>query len=232
MYLDEVADMPLATQSKLLRVLVDQGFSRLGGVDTVKVDFRVISSTSQNLSHAIEKREFREELFHRLNVVPVEVPSLSERSEDIPLIASHFLKLFHELHGHPIRELSADAAGLLQTMPWPGNIRQLANVIERILILSDGTGPIEVTDIPDETKTQTNDPEAGTISPSLASLPLREAREAFERDYLMAQIKRFSGNISKTANFVGMERSALHRKLKSLGVVNSGKSSGVTTKAG
>lgn len=231
-YLDEVADMPLATQSKLLRVLVDQGFSRLGGVDTVKVDFRVISSTSQNLSHAIEKREFREELFHRLNVVPVEVPSLSERSEDIPLIAGHFLKLFHELHGHPIRELSADAAGLLQTMPWPGNIRQLANVIERILILSDGTGPIEVTDIPDETKTQTNDPEAGTISPSLASLPLREAREAFERDYLMAQIKRFSGNISKTANFVGMERSALHRKLKSLGVVNSGKSSGVTTKAG
>ncbi len=231
-YLDEVADMPLATQSKLLRVLVDQGFSRLGGVDTVKVDFRVISSTSQNLSHAIEKREFREELFHRLNVVPVEVPSLSERSEDIPLIAGHFLKFFHELHGQPIRELSADAAGLLQTMPWPGNIRQLANVIERILILSDGTGAIEVTDIPDETKTQTNDPEAGTISPSLASLPLREAREAFERDYLMAQIKRFSGNISKTANFVGMERSALHRKLKSLGVVNSGKSSGVTTKAG
>ena len=116
-------------------------------------------------------------------------------------------------------------------MPWPGNIRQLANVIERILILSDGTGPIEVTDIPDETKTQTNDPEAGTISPSLASLPLREAREAFERHYLMAQIKRFSGNISKTANFVGMERSALHRKLKSLGVVNSGKSSGANTKA-
>ena len=230
-YLDEVADMPLATQSKLLRVLVDQGLSLLGGGYTVKVDFRVISSTSQDLSHAIEKREFREELFHRLNVVPVEVPSLSERSEDIPLIADHFLKFFHEQHGHPLRGLSADAGGLLQTMPWPGNIRQLANVIERILILSDGTGPIEVTDIPDETKTQINDPEAGTISPSLASLPLREAREAFERDYLMAQIKRFSGNISKTANFVGMERSALHRKLKSLGVVNSGKSSGANTKA-
>ena len=230
-YLDEVADMPLATQSKLLRVLVDQGLSLLGGGYTVKVDFRVISSTSLDLSHAIEKREFREELFRRLNVVPVEVPSLSERSEDIPLIADHFLKFFHEQHGHPLRGLSADAGGLLQTMPWPGNIRQLANVIERILILSDGTGPIEVTDIPDETKTQINDPEAGTISPSLASLPLREAREAFERDYLMAQIKRFSGNISKTANFVGMERSALHRKLKSLGVVNSGKSSGANTKA-
>ena len=224
-YLEEVADMPLTTQSKLLRVLVEKGFTRIGGDDAVKVDFRVISSTSRNLEQAIEQRSFREELFHRLNVVPVLVPSLAERSEDIPVIAEHFLRFFHETHGHPLRDLTNDAAGLLQTMAWPGNIRQLANVIERILILSDGTGPIATDQIPVENKKESENQETDAISPSLASLPLREAREAFEREYLMIQIKRFSGNISKTANFVGMERSALHRKLKSLGVVNSGKPS-------
>ncbi len=224
-FLDEVADIPLATQSKLLRVLVDQGFKRIGGVEMVKVDFRVISSTSRNLEQAIEQRTFREELFHRLNVVPVAVPSLAERSEDIPIIAEHFLRFFHESHGHPLRNLTGDAAGLLQTMAWPGNIRQLSNVMERILILSDETGPIITEQIPVEHNEQVNNQETGAINPSLASLPLREAREAFEREYLITQIKRFSGNISKTANFVGMERSALHRKLKSLGIANSGKSS-------
>ena len=231
-YLDEVADMPLTTQSKLLRVLVDQSFSRMGGVDMVKTDFRVISSTSQNLEQAIEERAFKDELFHRLNVVPVIVPSLAERSEDIPVIAQHFLQFFHETQGHPLRDLTYDAAGLLQTMAWPGNIRQLANVMERILILSDETGPIAVDQIPVENKEKPDSQETAAISPSLASLPLREAREAFEREYLMTQIKRFSGNISKTANFVGMERSALHRKLKSLGVVNSGKSSNASSHGG
>ena len=231
-YLEEVGDMPLTTQSKLLRVLVEKGFTRVGGENIVKVDFRVISSTSRNLEQAIEKRSFREELFHRLNVVPVLVPSLAERSEDIPVIAEHFLRYFHETQGHPLRDLTIDAAGLLQTMAWPGNIRQLANVMERILILSDGTGPIATDQIPSENKKESESQETGAINPSLASLPLREAREAFEREYLMTQIKRFSGNISKTANFVGMERSALHRKLKSLGVANSGKPSNDSSNGG
>ncbi len=230
-YLDEVADIPLTTQSKLLRVLVNQGFSRMGGVDMVKVDFRVISSTSKHLEKSIERGVFREELFHRLNVVPVVVPSLAQRSEDIPVLAQHFLRFFHETQGHPLRDLTDDAAGLLQTMSWPGNIRQLANVMERILILTGGTGPIATDQIPVENNEQSDNQETSTISPSLASLPLREAREAFEREYLMNQIKRFSGNISKTANFVGMERSALHRKLKSLGVVNSGKSANTSSSA-
>ena len=231
-YLEDVVEMPLTTQSKLLRVLVEKGFTRIGGDDMVKVDFRVISSTSRNLEQAIEQRVFREELFHRLNVVPVLVPSLAERSEDIPVIAEHFLRFFHETQGHPLRDLTNDAASLLQTMAWPGNIRQLANVMERILILSDGTGPIATEQIPIENKKESENQETGDISPSLASLPLREAREAFEREYLITQIKRFSGNISKTANFVGMERSALHRKLKSLGVVNSGKPSNAFSNGG
>ena len=228
-YLEDVVEMPLTTQSKLLRVLVEKGFTRIGGDDMVKVDFRVISSTSRNLEQAIEQRVFREELFHRLNVVPVLVPSLAERSEDIPVIAEHFLRFFHETQGHPLRDLTNDAASLLQTMAWPGNIRQLANVMERILILSNGTGPIATDQIPIENKKVSKNQGADTISPSLARLPLREAREAFEREYLMTQIKRFSGNISKTATFVGMERSALHRKLKSLGVSNYGKLSNASS---
>ena len=222
-YFDEVADMPSVTQSKILRVLVDQRFTRLGGVDSLKVDFRVISSTSQDLHSAIKQRLFREELFHRLNVVPISVPSLEDRSEDIPVIAQYFLKFFHNTQGHALRELDEEAASLLQTMAWPGNIRQLGNIIERILILSDSTGPIKAVDIPKDSPETSNGPKTNVINPSLAMLPLRQAREAFEREYLMTQIRRFSGNISKTANFVGMERSALHRKLKSLGVVNSGK---------
>ena len=231
-YLEEVADMPLTTQSKLLRVLVEKGLTRQGGDNMVKVDFRVISSTTRSLEQAIKQREFREELFHRLNVVPVLVPSLAERSEDIPIIAKHFLRFFHETQGHPLRDLADDAAGLLQTMAWPGNIRQLANVMERILILSNGTGPIATDQIPNENKKVSKNQGADTISPSLARLPLREAREAFEREYLMTQIKRFSGNISKTATFVGMERSALHRKLKSLGVSNYGKLPNASSKGG
>ena len=223
-YFDEVADMPLVTQSKILRVLVDQKFQRVGGNDQIKVDLRVLSSTSCDLEVEIVERRFREELFHRLNVVPVEVPTLEERREDIPELVEHFVEHFNQTQGLNIRKLSDDAAALLQTLPWPGNIRQLKNVIERILILSDGTGPISADEIPTDTQKSAGANDEGGMSANWATLPLREAREAFEREYLITQINRFGGNISKTANFVGMERSALHRKLKSLGVVSGNKS--------
>ena len=223
-YFDEVADMPLVTQSKILRVLVDQKFQRVGGNDQIKVDLRVLSSTSCDLEVEIAERRFREELYHRLNVVPVEVPTLEERREDIPKLVEHFVEHFNQTQGLNMRKLSDDAAALLQTLPWPGNIRQLKNVIERILILSDGTGPISADEIPTDTQKSAGANDGGGMSANWATLPLREAREAFEREYRIAQINRFGGNISKTANFVGMERSALHRKLKSLGVVSGNKS--------
>ena len=223
-YFDEVADMPLVTQSKILRVLVDQTFQRVGGNDQIKVDLRVLSSTSCDLEVEIAERRFREELFHRLNVVPVEVPTLEERREDIPELVEHFVEHFNQTQGLNVRKLSDDAAALLQTLPWPGNIRQLKNVIERILILSDGTGPISADEIPTDTQKSAGANDGAGTSANWATLPLREAREAFEREYLITQINRFGGNISKTANFVGMERSALHRKLKSLGVVSGNKS--------
>ena len=223
-YFDEVADMPLVTQSKILRVLVDQKFQRVGGNDQIKVDLRVLSSTSCDLEVEIAERRFREELYHRLNVVPVEVPTLEERREDIPELVEHFVEHFNQTQGLNMRKLSNDAATLLQTLPWPGNIRQLKNVIERILILSDGTGPISADEIPTDKQKLAGANDGGSMSANWATLPLREAREAFEREYLITQINRFGGNISKTANFVGMERSALHRKLKSLGVVSGNKS--------
>jgi two-component system nitrogen regulation response regulator NtrX len=216
-YFDEVADMPLGTQSKLLRVLVESQFTRVGGVDKVRVDTRVISSTTRNLEAEIAAGRFRQELFHRLNVVPIAVPSLEERREDIPELARHFIRQFNQTQGLPLRELSDEAAAMLQTMPWPGNVRQLRNVIERVLILGDGTGPIAARELP----VAAPSPEAEgriVLTGALATLPLREARELFEREYLLTQINRFGGNISRTASFVGMERSALHRKLKSLGV--------------
>jgi two-component system nitrogen regulation response regulator NtrX len=222
-YFDEVADMPLGTQSKILRVLVDQQFTRVGGNDKVRVDLRVVSSTNKDLSAAIKAETFRQELFHRLNVVPIAVPALEERREDIPLLAEHFIAEMHKSQGLPQRELSDDAIALLQTMVWPGNVRQLKNLIERVLILGDGTGPIEARELPGEEDHSDEDGRV-VLSGALATLPLREAREAFEREYLLTQINRFGGNISRTANFVGMERSALHRKLKSLGVVTSAKS--------
>ena len=222
-YFDEVADMPLGTQSKILRVLVDQQFTRVGGNDKVRVDLRVISSTNKDLDDAIKAETFREELFHRLNVVPIAVPSLEERREDIPLLADHFIAECNSSQGLPQRALSEDAVALMQTMVWPGNVRQLKNLIERVLILGDGTGPIEARELPGEEDSGEEDGRV-VLSGALATLPLREAREAFEREYLLTQINRFGGNISRTANFVGMERSALHRKLKSLGVVTSAKS--------
>ena len=221
-YFDEVADMPLGTQTKILRVLVDQQFLRVGGSEKVRVDLRVISSTNRNLEVEIEAERFRQELFHRLNVVPISVPSLEDRREDIPLLAEYFIKECNTNQGLSLREMSGDASALMQTMVWPGNVRQLKNLIERVLILSDGSGPIEARELPGEEESS-NEEGRVVLSGALATLPLREAREAFEREYLLTQINRFGGNISRTANFVGMERSALHRKLKSLGVVTSAK---------
>lgn len=220
-YFDEVAEMPLGTQSKILRVLTEQQFTRVGGSDKVRVDLRVISSTTRNLTAEIAAGRFRQELYDRLNVVPIAVPSLSERREDVPLIASHFIEVFNRTQGLALRALSEEAVASLQTMDWPGNIRELRNVIERVLILGEGSGPIEARELPGNAA----QPDAGRIvlGGQLASLPLREARELFEREYLLTQINRFGGNISRTAAFVGMERSALHRKLKSLGVVTSAK---------
>ncbi|MEO3417345.1 sigma-54 dependent transcriptional regulator [Roseovarius sp. CAU 1744] len=221
-YFDEVADMPPGTQSKILRVLVDQTFMRVGGSDKIEVDLRVISSTNRDLEAEIAAERFRRELYHRLNVVPIAVPSLEERREDIPELAAHFIDMFNRTQGLPLRSLSTEAGALLQTMSWPGNVRQLRNVIERVLILGDDSDEIEVRELPGESESA---PEEGRVvlSGSVATLPLREAREAFEREYLLTQINRFGGNISRTAEFVGMERSALHRKLKSLGVVTSAK---------
>ncbi|MET4100719.1 two-component system nitrogen regulation response regulator NtrX [Roseovarius sp. MBR-78] len=218
LYLDEVADLPPGTQSKILRVLVDQTFARVGGADKIKVDLRVISSTSRDLEADIAEGRFRRELYHRLNVVPIRVPGLEERREDIPQLAEHFIEILHETQGLPRRALSEEAAALLQTMGWPGNVRQLRNVIERVLILGDGGDAIAASELPGEAAAPS---EGGRVivSGSVATMPLREAREAFEREYLVTQINRFGGNISRTAEFVGMERSALHRKLKSLGVV-------------
>ncbi|MEY1555420.1 sigma-54-dependent transcriptional regulator [Yoonia sp. R2331] len=221
-YFDEIADMPLGTQSKILRVLVDQTFNRVGGSDKVQVDLRVVSSTNRDLPTEIAAGTFREELYHRLNVVPIHVPSLEERREDIPLLAEHFIGMFNKSQGLPLRALAEDARALLQTMLWPGNVRQLKNVVERVLILGENTGDISAKELP---ASEEAGAEEGRIvlSGGLATLPLREARELFEREYLLTQINRFGGNISRTASFVGMERSALHRKLKSLGVATTNK---------
>ncbi|NPD15674.1 sigma-54-dependent Fis family transcriptional regulator [Xinfangfangia sp. D13-10-4-6] len=222
-YFDEVGDMPNGTQSKILRVLTEQQFTRAGGTDKVRVDLRVISSTSRDLPGEIRAGRFRQELFDRLNVVPIQVPSLADRRDDIPELARHFVEYFHRSQGLPQRVISQDAEAMLQTMSWPGNIRQLRNMIERVLILGDGAGEIEARELPGN-EGQGAQGDSMVLGGAVATLPLREARELFEREYLLTQINRFGGNISRTANFVGMERSALHRKLKSLGVVTSSKS--------
>jgi two-component system nitrogen regulation response regulator NtrX len=219
LFLDEVEDMPLETQGKVLRVLVDQTFTRVGGSMRVQVDARVISSASRDLRPEIAAGRFREDLYHRLNVVPVRVPSLAERRDDIPLLVKHFMKRLSAASGLPIREIGDDAMAVLQAHNWPGNVRQLRNVVERLLILAtdDTTQAISADLLPSDLGA--NAQWGGTGRGDLViSLPLREAREIFERDYLVAQINRFGGNISRTAAFIGMERSALHRKLKSLGV--------------
>jgi two-component system nitrogen regulation response regulator NtrX len=219
LYLDEIADMPRETQNKILRVLVDQTFERVGGSGKVKVDVRILSSTARDLEAAIQEGRFREDLFHRLSVVPLRVPALAERREDIPELLAYFMAQVSQSTGLPVRRIGDDATAVLQAHDWPGNLRQLRNNVERLMILTraDPEAIISADMLPKE---------VGEILPStpnqgnthIMSLPLREAREVFEREYLTAQINRFSGNISRTAEFVGMERSALHRKLKSLGV--------------
>lgn len=220
LYLDEVADMPRETQNKILRVLTDQTFERVGGSKRVKVDVRVISSTAQNLEGLIAEGRFREDLFHRLSVVPISVPPLASHREDIPELIQYFIHQISQQAGIRPREIGDDAMAILQAHSWPGNIRQLRNNIERLLILArgeEGAGPITADLLPAEVGDTL--PRAPTDSDvHIMALPLREARELFEKEYLIAQINRFGGNISRTAEFVGMERSALHRKLKSLGV--------------
>ena len=184
----------------------------------MQVDLRVISSTTRDLRALIDAGTFRQELYHRLNVVPIVVPGLEDRREDIPVLADHFIGELNRSQGLPLRRLAEDARALLQTMVWPGNVRQLRNVVERVLILGDAQGDISAKELP-TTEEAAGDESRVVLSGSLATMPLREAREAFEREYLLTQINRFGGNISRTAAFVGMERSALHRKLKSLGVV-------------
>lgn len=221
-FFNEVADMPLATQGKILRLLTDQQFLRVGGHDKVRVDLRVISSTTRDLRAEIAQGRFRQELYDRLNVVPITVPSLAERRDDIPELTRHFITLFHRSQGLPQRDISPEAEAMLQTMVWQGNVRQLRNVIERVLILGEDAGPILARELPGQEPSVVQG-SAMVLGGEVTTLPLREARELFEREYLIAQINRFGGNISRTAGFVGMERSALHRKLKSLGVVSTGK---------
>lgn len=220
LYIDEVADMPYETQGKILRVLVEQNFTRVGGGARIHVDVRIFSSSSRDLESAIRDGNFREDLFHRLNVVPIRVPSLGERRTDIPELAHHFVKQIARATGLPARKIGADALAIIQSHDWPGNIRQLRNNIERLMILADGDPDTEITAdmLPTEVGSMLPPIPSGTGAEKLMAMALRDARELFEREYLMAQIERFGGNISKTAEFIGMERSALHRKLKSLGV--------------
>ena len=220
LFIDEIADMPRETQNRILRVLVDQNFLRVGGGTRVAVDVRIISSTGRNLETEIAEGRFREDLYHRLGVVPIRVPPLAERREDVPELVEFFLDQISQATGLPRRRVADDALAVLQSHDWPGNVRQLRNNIERLLILATGEADAPVT-------ADMLPPDVGSLVPNLPNgnggehlmgLPLRDAREVFEREYLVAQISRFGGNISRTAEFVGMERSALHRKLKALGI--------------
>lgn len=221
LFIDHVADMPLETQAKILRVLVDQNFERIGGNTRVRVDVRVVSATNRDLTDLISKGKFREDLYHRLAVVPVNVPALIERRDDIPSLIRHSVIRLAAANGLPARSIGDDAIAAMQAYDWPGNVRQLRNFVERMLILSsgDGEGPIGADKLPVELTGTQGGRLANEGGDEIMGKSLRQAREIFEREYLMAQIKRFGGNISRTANFIGMERSALHRKLKSLNVL-------------
>jgi two-component system nitrogen regulation response regulator NtrX len=220
LFLDEIADMPLTTQAKILRVLTDQSYSRVGGQRAVKVDVRVLSATSRNLQDEIAAGRFREDLYYRLNVVPVRLPPLRERREDIPELVSHFLARIAAERRMAAPTISEEAMAALQAHDWPGNVRQLRNIIERTLILAPGdrAARIDADLLPPEVLENQSAMSGANTGMAIMGSPLREAREAFEREYLKIQIRRFSGNISRTASFIGMERSALHRKLKALGI--------------
>ncbi|MEE9346769.1 MAG: sigma-54 dependent transcriptional regulator [Robiginitomaculum sp.] len=225
LYIDEVADMPLETQGKLLRLLVEQRFNRIHGNDDVQVDVRLITSTSGNLEELATAGRFRNDLYHRLNVMPLTAPPLTERREDIPQLVNYFIQRLSASTGLPSREIGDDAMAALQAHDWPGNVRQLRNNVERLLILATGdpSTPITLETLPPEVSVVRGQGSSDS-SERIISMPLRDAREHFEREYLQKQIERFGGNISRTAEFVGMERSALHRKLKSLGVAATSKS--------
>ncbi|MBW8843173.1 MAG: sigma-54-dependent Fis family transcriptional regulator [Sphingomonadales bacterium] len=220
LFLDEIADMPIATQGRILRVLTDQSFTRVGGTRTVKVDVRVVSATARDLQGEIAEGRFREDLYYRLNVVPVAIPPLADRREDIPALVDHFVAHYAAERRVPTPEVADDAMVALQSYEWPGNVRQLRNVVERTIILAPGDriGRIDVDLLPAEVLGGAGE---GAGASAMMGAPLREARETFEREYLKVQIRRFSGNISRTATFIGMERSALHRKLKLLGITDS-----------
>ena len=219
LFLDEIADMPVATQARILRVLTDQSFTRVGGTRVVKVDVRVVSATSRDLQAEIAEGNFREDLYYRLNVVPVVIPPLTERREDIPALVEHFVAHYANERRVPTPEIAADAMVALQSYEWPGNVRQLRNVVERTVILTPVSriARIDLDLLPPEVLGAQG---GGGNASAIMGAPLREARETFEREYLRVQIRRFSGNISRTASFVGMERSALHRKLKLLGITD------------
>ncbi|MDC8753340.1 sigma-54 dependent transcriptional regulator [Erythrobacter sp. sf7] len=221
LYLDEIADMPLSTQARILRVLTDQSFVRVGGTRQIGVDVRVVSSTTRDLTVEMAEKRFREDLFYRLNVVPVAIPSLSQRREDIPALAEHFFTRYSNDQGLSPPEISSEAMAALQAYDWPGNVRQLRNVVERTIIMTPREKLTTVE--PDMLPPEITGGQIGMAGDNLSAImgvPLREARESFEREYLAIQIRRFSGNISKTASFIGMERSALHRKLKLLGMAD------------
>ena len=220
LFIDEVADMPRETQNRVLRVLVDQNFQRLGGAVRVHVDVRIISSTSRDLELEVREGRFREDLFHRLSVVPVHVPPLADRREDIAELVDHFIRQISKSTGLPVRRIGEDAMAVLQSHDWPGNVRQLRNNVERLMILAGGDPDVVVTAdmLPAEVGSALPPTPGNSRGEQIMGLPLRDAREIFEREYLIAQINRFGGNISRTAEFVGMERSALHRKLKSLSI--------------
>ncbi|HEY0270856.1 MAG TPA: sigma-54 dependent transcriptional regulator [Sphingomonas sp.] len=222
LFLDEIADMPRTTQARILRVLTDQSFTRVGGQHMVKVDVRVVSATSRQLQDEIAAGRFREDLYYRLNVVPVVLPPLSDRREDIPALVSHYVARYASERRVATPDLSAEALGALQAYDWPGNVRQLRNIVERTIIMAPGDriGRIDADMLPPEILSDQAQLTPGNAARSIMGTPLREARETFEREYLRVQIRRFSGNISRTATFIGMERSALHRKLKSLGLVD------------
>lgn len=222
LFLDDVTDMPMTTQAKILRVLTEQVFQRVGGSRWVRVDVRVISATSRDLAAEIAAGRFREDLYYRLNVVPVRLPPLSERREDVGELTRYFLARYAAERGMPTPELSDDALAALQTYDWPGNVRQLRNVVERTMIMapSSSMSRLDIDMLPPEVTAEPARLVPGQAVRSIMGTPLREAREAFEREYLRAQIRRFSGNISRTAAFIGMERSALHRKLKALGLAD------------
>jgi two-component system nitrogen regulation response regulator NtrX len=220
LFIDEIADMPRETQNKILRVLVDQTFQRVGGSNKVTVDVRIISSTGRNIEAEIAAGRFRDDLYHRMSVVPIRVPPLAERREDIADLVYYFMEQISQSSGLSKRIIGEDALAVLQSHDWPGNVRQLRNNVERLLILASGDADSVVTAsmLPQDVGSMVPNMPNGNGGEHLMGLPLREAREVFEREYLVAQISRFGGNISRTAEFVGMERSALHRKLKALGI--------------